>query len=177
MLIPTVISLCHAVILERLPSEASKHLARERTNSDWTLQELKDAIFKEIQVFECSLQSLPQSSHTPIASFYAGTRRVPSQTATGDVSKKKICTFCKGPHSPLICDFITEPSKRLEIVRQQNLCFNCFACHKVSQCNFKYQYRKCSRKHHTSSCTHKSDTSPQGNNSDSQSSNLVPTIP
>ena len=70
-----------------------------------------------------------------------------------------------------MCDVIIEPSKRLEIVRQQNLCFNCLACHKVSQCNSKYQCRKCSRKHHTSLCTHKSDTTPQCNNSASQNSN------
>ena len=153
------------VILEKLPSEARKHLARELVNSNWTLQELQDAIFKEIRVFEFSLQSLPQSSHTPTASFYAGTRRVPLQTATWDVSKKKIALFVKER------DVIIEPSKRLEIVRQQNLCFNCLACHKVSQCNSKYQCRKCSRKHHTSLCTHKSDTTPQCNNSASQNSN------
>ena len=153
------------VILEKLPSEARKHLARECTNSDWTLQELQDAIFKEIRVFESGLQTIPQSSRTPTASFYAGTRRIPTESVTGDVTKKKNCTFCKGPHAPSTCNVITEPSKRLEIVRQQNLCFNCLAHHKVSQCNSKYRCRKCSRKHHTSLCTHKSDTTPQGNNS------------
>ena len=70
-----------------------------------------------------------------------------------------------------MCDVIIEPSKRLEIVRQQNLCFNCLACHKVSQCNSKYRCRKCSRKHHTSLCTHKGDTTPQCNNNASQNSN------
>ena len=108
------------VILEKLPSEARKHLARERANSDWTLQELQDAIFKEIRVFESGLQTIPQSSRTPTASFYAGTRRVLTESAMGDVSKKKNCTFCKGPHTPSTCNVVTEPSKRLEIVRVGN---------------------------------------------------------
>ena len=159
------------VILEKLPSEARKHLARERTSNDWTLQELQDAIFKEIQVFESGLQAIPQSFRTPTASFYAGTTRVPTESATGDVSKKKNCTCCKGPHTPSTCNVIAEPSKRLEIVRQQNLCFNCLAYQKVSQCNSKYRYRKCSRKHHTSFCTHKSDTTPQSNNGANQNRN------
>ena len=153
-----------SIILEKLPAETRKHLAREHSNSDWTLQVLQDAILKEIRVLE---SMLPQSSRTPSASFYAGTRRVP----TGDIPKKRSCIFCKGAHAPLACEVITEPSKRLEIVRQQNLCYNCLAHHKVSQCTSKHQCRKCSRKHHTSLCTHKSDVTPQGNNANQNSNN------
>ena len=40
-----------SIILEKLPAETRKHLARERSNSDWTLQELQDAILKEIIEF------------------------------------------------------------------------------------------------------------------------------
>ena len=113
---------------------------------------------------------LPQSSRTPTASFYTGTMRVPTQS--GDIPKKRSCIFCKGAHAPLACEVITEPSKRLEIVRQQNLCYNCLAHHKVSQCSSKHRCRKCSRKHHTSLCTHKSDITPQGNNADQNSDNI-----
>ena len=83
-----------SIILEKLPAETRKHLAREHSNSDWTLQELQDTILKKIRVLETML---PQSSRTPTASFYTGTRRV----HTGDIPKKRSCIFCKGAHGPL----------------------------------------------------------------------------
>ena len=65
-----------SVLLEKLPGETRKHLARECTDSDWILSELQDAIFKEIRVFESGLHMAPESSHTPTASFYTGTGKV-----------------------------------------------------------------------------------------------------
>ena len=127
-----------SVILEKLPSETRKHLARECTDSEWTLRELQDAIFKEIRVFESGLHMPSQTSCTPTATFYTGSRRAPNQPTTGDVTKKRTCIFCKGSHAPQACEVVNEPLKRLEIVQQQNLCFNCLAHHKVSQCSSKY---------------------------------------
>ena len=89
-----------SVILEKLPSETRKHLARERTDSEWTLRELQDAIFKEVHVFESGLHMPSQASRTPTATFYTGSRRVPNQPTTGNVTKKRTCAFCKGSHAP-----------------------------------------------------------------------------
>ena len=50
-----------SVILEKLPGETRKHLARERTDGEWTFQSLQDAVLKEIRVFE---SVFPAISHT-----------------------------------------------------------------------------------------------------------------
>ena len=76
-----------SIILEKLPAETRKHLARERANSDWTLQELQDAILKEIRVLE---SMLPQSSRNPTAAFYAGTRHY---IVYIQVSKHVLCSW------------------------------------------------------------------------------------
>jgi len=60
--------------------------------------------------------------------------------------------FCKGPHAAHKYFTVTDHHRRLDIVRQNNLCFNCLARHKVSQCASKLQCRNCKRKHHTSLC-------------------------
>lgn len=50
----------------------------------------------------------------------------------------------------------------MEIVKQQRLCFNYLAHHKISQCQSKNSCRNCKRKHHTSLCTSTdNETSPK----------------
>ena len=40
--------------------------------------------------------------------------------------------------------------RQLDIVKKGNLCYNCFAHHKVSQCTSRFHCKKCKKKHHTS---------------------------
>lgn len=44
------------------------------------------------------------------------------------------------------------PKAHLAVVKKAGLCFNCLACHKVSQCPSKFTCRECRKKHHTSLC-------------------------
>ena len=39
-----------------------------------------------------------------------------------------------------------------ELVKKHNLCFNCLALHKVSQCSSKHRCKVCNKKHHTGLC-------------------------
>ena len=162
-----------SVILEKLPGETRKHLARERTDGEWTFQSLQDAVLKEIRVFESVLNMPSPPSHTPTASFHAGTRRITTRQAAGDL-KKRVCVYCKGSHASIDCDVVPQPSKRLEIVCQHNLCFNCLARHKMSQCTSRNRCRKCSRKHHTSLCNQQGGNNSSSNASDHQNSSNTP---
>jgi len=65
-----------SVILEKLPGETRKHLAREHTDGEWTFKGLQEAVLKEIRVFESMLNTLPPLSHTPTAAFHTGGKRV-----------------------------------------------------------------------------------------------------
>ena len=53
--------------------ETSKNLARDHSNSEWSLNELPDAVLKEIRVLETGLNIVnqhKQNSLTPTASFH-----------------------------------------------------------------------------------------------------------
>ena len=53
------------MILGKLPPDVRKNLAREHSNLEWTLDQLRDSIMKEIRVFEVGFfVPLPQPEIT-----------------------------------------------------------------------------------------------------------------
>ena len=146
------------IIFGKLPKEIQRNLARDHSNAEWTLDELS-SIMKEIRILETEIhtsRSLDQLFNpiTPsmtTASFYTNTRQYSFQSSNS--KRPTSCIYCKKQHSPNSCDVVTNPQDRLVIIKKNNLCFNCLAHHKVSQCNSKFRCRHCKRKHHTSLCT------------------------
>ena len=51
------------------------------------------------------------------------------------VTTNSLSVLCKGNHKPLKCTKVVDPKERLAIVRRENLCFNCLAKHKATQCH------------------------------------------
>ena len=92
------------IILGKLPVETRRNLAREHTNLEWTIDELREAILKEIRIFESGLYTSSDTSpigesQNPMkmtAAFHAGTYSNPQQ---GNASKNRVCVYCKGAHS------------------------------------------------------------------------------
>ena len=120
-----------SVILKKLPVEVRKNLAREQDSIEWTFDDLTKTILKEIRVLEAGYQ-VTDSHNTPrtTASFYVGHKSNPGTQAT---KKSPSCAFCKaGPHPSHSCTTVTEYSARIDLVRRENLCFNCLGHHKVS---------------------------------------------
>ena len=99
------------------------------------------------------------------ASFHAAIKAVRNTAPSG--KKKLICVYCKGEHSPTSCNVVTDSQKRLEIIKRENLCFNCLGSHKVAHCNSKFRCKNCKHKHHTSLCRPSSEE-PKTNKSDAQ---------
>lgn len=64
--------------------------------------------------------------------------------------------------------------KRLDIVKENNLCFNCLAHHRVVQCPSRFRCRKCKKKHHTSLCNSK-PTESEGLKPEGTSDSATPT--
>ena len=144
------------IVFGKLPKEVQKIQARDHSNSEWTLDELRSSIIKDIQILETEIYTSghhdqPDTPPMMTASFYTNTRQRPPQLSNS--RKPSSCIYCKQQHSPNSCDKITNLQDRLAIVKKNNLCFNCLAHHKVSQCNSKYRCRHCKQKHHTSLCT------------------------
>ena len=123
-------------------------MARANGKREWTITDLRTSIHDELYILEIGSHTEPNAALPPTASFHSGV----SKPAHG---KGKIqCPFCKGSHSASLCEQITDPRQRTNIVRQERLCFNCLGHHKISACNSKHRCHNCRRKHHTSLCSY-----------------------
>ena len=136
-------------ILGKLPAETRSNLAQSHTSLEWTLYELKDSILTEIKVLESGLSiespektSADNSPTIMTASFYTGAScNTPRQLTQ---SKSKPCTYCRSTaHSTSACDVVPDRGKRLEVIRKENLCFNCLGRYGAAQCRSKSQRKRC----------------------------------
>ena len=125
------------IIMSKLSTEVRRTLAREHSNSQWILSDLMAALQKEIRILESGLHDPcnPTPTTTTAGAFQVGVRGRGSTSA----GKKKgpVCVFCKGAHLTHACKTVTDHQKRLDIVKQNNLCFNFLAHYKVAQCTSK----------------------------------------
>jgi hypothetical protein len=75
----------------------------------------------------------------------------PNSAGTGvGAGRKKRCVFCTGDHSPVQCQVVSDPFKRLQIAQRNRLCFNCLMPnHRSEICRNAYRCQTCKGKHHT----------------------------
>ena len=144
------------IIYDKLPMDTRRNMARSHTTQDWTLNQLRESVLTEIRVLESGrpLDSTTEISNsnlpsTMTASFYAGAN---SRTLKNrEQFKPMSCIYCHSTtHSPSACNTVSDHQKRLDIVRKENLCFNCLGRHRVAQCRSKSRCKHCKGKHHTS---------------------------
>ena len=140
------------IIFRKLPVDLKKNLARGHTNEEWSLDELRKAILKEVEILEaCHGNSDPEPQVSiPTNSFHVGKTPPPRQN----------CAYCKGNHNPLQCTVVRDPSRGHTIIHESRLCFNCLGHHWVPECKSKNRCRNCRRKHHTSLCPGSSPPAP-----------------
>ena len=136
------------IILGKLPKDIKQNLARNSTRAEWKFSQLMSAILREIEILETGSSS---SYRSPFTAAFMVTSKPPQSNKT-QVNRPQSCVFCKGPHTANQCT-TTDHQRRLDIVKQNHLCFNCLGKHKVSTCSSKHHCRKCHHKHHTSLCT------------------------
>ena len=103
------------IIIGKLTDEIRRNLAREHSNTEWTLI-LMAAIFKEIRVLESGPHNpIKTTQHT--ATFHVGSKEAYSNKQRSVDSKRKpSCIFYKGPHSTHTCSVVTD---QLEIVKKK----------------------------------------------------------
>ena len=140
-----------------------RNLAREQASSEWTFDDLTKAILKEIRILEAGYQVTDShSSSRSTASFHVGLKNNSNIQTT---KKSPVCAFCKGPHPSHSCSTITDYPARIDLVKRENLCFNCLGHHKVSQCALKFRCKKCKKRHYTSLCNNESPKPNEGKSS------------
>jgi len=106
------------VVREKLPREIKLNIARTKDTPGWSLSQLMSALLKEIRMLEYGAHNSLMGSSQSTAAFVVGS----NPTVTGS---KISCIFCKGPHATHLCTVIMDRQRRLEIVKQNHLCFNC----------------------------------------------------
>ena len=121
------------------------------------IDELQGALLNEIRILEMGSNHLLKGQPNSLqltAAFHTNSTRTPPQAVSGPQTlKKPTCVYCKCPHAFDTYEVIKDHQKRLDIIKQGKLCFNCLGHHKMSNSSSKYQCHKCGRKHHTSICS------------------------
>ena len=141
------------IILGKLPVEIKQNLALDHPAFEWSIDELREAILKEIRIFEAGIHITlqpPTDSPSMTATFYTGAQ-LPNHKTNKD-SKDRFCVYCKNTQSVTNCNVITDHSKHLEYTKKEGLCFNCLAKHRVAQCTSRNRCKQCTCKYHTSVC-------------------------
>jgi len=139
------------VVYNKLPQVIKWNLTRNHTLEEWNIDELQDAIDKEILVLESGSDSSDAHKQSTVTgSFHAGIHK--GQLDKKVVSSKPMCVYCKGYHVSVYCDVVTNIRAQMNIVKKEGLCFNRLDQHKASHCNSRSWCKRYHRKHHTSLC-------------------------
>ena len=154
------------IVLAKIPTSIKHNIIRENGTNNWTVEQLRKAILKEIQILEAGEETeVFDQANKPFNTFPSTTSLLTnasqikgrnfSNANTRNLAKPKLCVFCSGQHRAHECTVVRDPDARKKIAFQSNLCFNCLNNHRVSQCNSKNRCRRCHKKHHTSLCNEK----------------------
>ena len=73
-----------SVILGKLPADVKRSMTRDHGNNKWQLQDLRQALKKEIDIFESGLPALTSEMHPAAVSFFTSTGSNPQRTRIYD---------------------------------------------------------------------------------------------
>ena len=109
------------IVFSKLPSIIRRNLTRDHASEQWTIDELRNAIEKEVRVLESGFDRHSDLNRSTITgSFHAGIekKQIDVQPRERGVSAKPVCVYCKGSHVSIHCNVITEASARADIVKR-----------------------------------------------------------
>ncbi|XP_071170914.1 uncharacterized protein [Mytilus edulis] len=148
-------SLLVPVVLDKLPIDIRKSIAREHGRDNLILQNLRKSITKEIDILEAG-EGVTDSDRLYATAFFMGTQSHTYNKGKFTDTRNKVhthtCIFCSGEHYPTECTEVTDANTRNQIVKQKQLCFNCLGSHRVAACKSTKRCKKCNGMHHTSIC-------------------------
>ncbi|XP_062615533.1 uncharacterized protein LOC134277232 [Saccostrea cucullata] len=154
------------VIINKLPAEIRKNIAREYDGDNISLHNLRKAISKEVKILESGQIENSDGFHST-AMFLTGaskkqryvhnghnqkTRESTPYVETTEIKNRPCIYCCTENHFPGDCKKVTEVSTRFDILKRKKLCFNCLGNHRAADCKSRNRCKKCQKKHHTSIC-------------------------
>jgi len=119
------------IILERLPSETRRNLARENKSGSWILSDLRQALLREIEIMEAGETHETHNTPFPTAAFHSSARMNRRQQMryntsarmTGDLEIMKVsteCVYCEQQHSGE-CLTVCDIARRLAVIKEETL--------------------------------------------------------
>jgi len=120
------------------------------------IQELRRAIYREIDIMDAGSTYFDPPDVLPTAAFHIGAREKSTINRKSARSPKKdvhswLCVFCESDHQGEC--FVSDITTRISIVKKKGLCFNCLSkTHQAVNCPSRFRCRLCKGKHHTSIC-------------------------
>ena len=133
------------ILLDKLNSDVRRNLSRQHGATDWSLDELRNAIKREIEVLE---DMTPEKKSNISSKQKTGVYFSESKS-----TKPKRCAFCTGDHFPYQCKEVSSPEERLKVAKVKRLCLNCLTNntpHLAKDCKSSFRCRICNKSHHTS---------------------------
>ncbi len=145
------------LLVDKLAPDIRRNLTRHQGNSEWTLDELRAAIHREIDIMGDSCEILEDSESSISHSSVLKPQKQANVMFLGAASSNKestkrnlFCPFCSGDHWPTDCDTAKTVEERYEIAKVKKLCYNCLRERHQADCPSKFRCRECNRAHHTS---------------------------
>ena len=150
-------SLLIPVIMSKLPADVRLQIARNSDKDVWEIQELLEAIRKEVEARELSdhIKADEKNERKPKSPprLPGTTASLTTQGAFGKPPGTITCAYCGQLHFSASCQLKVQPSERKDILRRDRRCFVCLQIgHRANQCDPAKKCRRCGGRHHQSIC-------------------------
>ena len=135
------------ILMSRLPSELRLIVSRELSEDEWDVEVVMEIVRREIEARECSARATSPQGKKPTPPELPPTAL--SLTA-GASSVPPSCVYCSQAHSSGICQTVSDPEGRKQILRTSGRCFVCLRRNHLSRnCRLTGRCAKYHGRHHT----------------------------
>ncbi|XP_068757594.1 uncharacterized protein [Montipora capricornis] len=169
------------ILLKKLPESIRYAIFRSDSSADKSLDKLRIALRREIEIIEKGRLSTTKSYETydeePLVPT-TGTmlsRTQPRTQSEKERPKKKKCAYCDGNHWSDNCSEFVTVQERYQVLQRQQRCYCLGTNHNKTKCFSKRRCMKCKQKHHTSLCHGQTQNPPKDTASNPSTSKIEQT--
>ena len=143
-----------SVLMNKLPHGLQLLVSRQISEDDWRLDTIMKALAEEIQARERATAMQPSVSRS------RSIKEIPvSATLLTDSASGPFCSYCHQSHQSNLCQMVTQPQARKQLLLKAGRCFNCLRQgHMTRNCRSRARCTKCGEKHHVSICLKSGNT-------------------
>ena len=142
------------ILIKKIPKELRLIITRQFDGETWDLGKILQSLKTELEARE-RIKFMSSNTSTGISDQKPRQFRQPA-TASALISTNRSspgCTYCKGAHTSVNCNIITDISARKEFLRKRGRCYSWLKIGHVSNnCPSTIKCWTCSKKHHCSIC-------------------------